>query len=62
MRDGFDKEYATTYLREVEFLKSLGIRYTFVKSLNNVSVYKYEKTPELFEALGFFYMSKRGIK
>lgn len=62
MREGFDKEYSTSFLREVGFLKQCGIRYTFVKTVGDVSVYKYEKTPELFAALESFYATTREIK
>lgn len=53
----FDKEYATMWKREMLFLREKGIRYTFVKKTQNfrIPVYKYEKTPELFEALQEFY-------
>lgn len=54
----FDKEYATNYLREVEYLSGKGIRYTFVKERDGVSTYKYTKTQELFEALCLFYCEK----
>jgi hypothetical protein len=55
MNKKYDKEYSTQFLKEVEFLSSKGIRYTFVKSNDGISTYKYEKTQELFEALAFFY-------
>lgn len=51
MRSKFDKEYSTQYKKEVEFLKSRGIDYTFVKEINGISTYKYTKTKELFESL-----------
>ena len=51
----FDKEYQTQYLAEVNFLTDKGIRYTFVKKINGLITYKYEKTKELFEALLDFY-------
>jgi hypothetical protein len=51
----FDKEYSTQYKKEVEYLESFGIRYTFVKNIQNISTYKYKKTPELFKALELFY-------
>lgn len=54
-RKKFDKEYATQYKNEVTYLEDLGIRYTFVKNINNISTYKYMKTPELFKALVLFY-------
>ena len=51
MRSKFDKEYSTQYKKEVEFLKSRGINYTFVKEINGISTYKYTKTKDLFESL-----------
>ncbi len=54
----YDKEYATQFLQEVEFLSSVGIRYTFVKFNEGISTYKYAKTQELFEALVLFYMQR----
>ena len=58
MRYKFDKEYSTQFKQEVEYLEKLGIRYTFVKNINNISTYKYTKTSELFNALGIFYAQK----
>lgn len=51
----FDKEYQTQYLAEVNFLTENNIRYTFVKKVNGLITYKYEKTKELFGALSNFY-------
>lgn len=51
----FDKEYSTQYIKEVEFLKMCNIEYTFVKVVDGVTIYKYTKTPQLFNALKFFY-------
>lgn len=51
----FDKEYKTQWIKEVEFLKSVGMRYTYVKIENGVSTYKYTKNWELFEQLSIFY-------
>ena len=51
----FDKEYATQYEREMIFLASKGIRYTFVKTINGLTTYKYTKTKQLFSALAEFY-------
>jgi len=53
-----DKEYQTCFLREVKFLTDLGIRYSFVKTIDGSRVYKYEKTPKLFNALSLFYCDK----
>ena len=54
----FDKEYSTQYTPEMKFLLEQGIKYTFVKEINGVTTYKYEKTPELFKALEIFYANK----
>ena len=51
----FDKEYQTQYVKEVQFLLECGIKYTFVKQINGIDTYKYEKTPDLFKALFIFY-------
>jgi hypothetical protein len=51
----FDKEYKTQYTKEVQYLKSVGINYVFVKNENDVDTYKYKKTSELFNALAIFY-------
>ena len=56
----FDTEYSTMWHKEVDFLTSKGIRYTFVKKTRDygISVYKYAKTPALFAALVEFYSTK----
>jgi hypothetical protein len=54
----FDKEYATQYTPEMKYLESVGIKYKFVKILNEVNTYKYTKSPELFHALEIFYAQK----
>lgn len=50
----FDKEYSTQYTPEKDYLLSKNIKPSFVKVINNVTTYKYDKTPELFKALVFF--------
>lgn len=55
MNNGWDKEYSTNSLRELDYLTSQGIKYVFVKTFNGVRVYKYTKTKELFEALTKYY-------
>lgn len=57
----FDMEYMTMLRAEVDYLGSLGIKYTFVKRNNGISQYKYKKTSELFEALRLFYGMKEKI-
>jgi glutaredoxin-related protein len=54
----FDKEYSTQYTPEMKYLESIGIKYNFVKVINEVNTYKYSKTPELFHALEIFYAQK----
>lgn len=54
----FDIEYQTQWREEVDFLKSVGINYTFVKKENGVSKYKYKKNSELFMQLAIFYRKK----
>lgn len=51
----FDKEYSTQWMSEVLFLKSRGIRYSFVKNINGIDTYKYTKSLELFRTLAEFY-------
>lgn len=55
----FDKEYQTQYFSEVCWLTEHGIRYTFVKKVNGLITYKYEKTAELFETLTEFYKTQK---
>ena len=55
----FDIEYQTQWRDEVDFLKSVGIRYTFAKrSKEGISTYKYKKSSELFKQLAIFYANK----
>lgn len=51
----FDKEYSTQYAPEKEYLLRIGIFPSFIKTINKVTTYKYEKTGELFKALSYFY-------
>jgi len=51
----FDKEYSTQFVDEMKFLQEHGINYTFVKTINGITTYKYEKTPQLFYWLRIFY-------
>lgn len=50
-----DKEYQTMFLREKDFLKEKGICPSFMKEIDGIKIYKYTKTPQLFEALRIFY-------
>lgn len=54
----FDIEYRTQYTPEKEYLLSVGIKPTYVKVIDEVTTYKYKKTPELFKALAIFYAQK----
>ena len=59
MKKCFDIEYQTQWRAEVDFLKSVGIRYEFAKrSKEGISTYKYEKSSELFKQLAIFYADK----
>ena len=53
----FDKEYNTQWRKEMEYLRSRGIEYTFAKRVGEYKIptYKYKKTPQLFLALAEFY-------
>lgn len=57
----FDKEYATQWRREIQFLENKGISYTYAKKHPKYPIitYKYTKTPELFLALAEFYNQVR---
>ena len=54
----FDIEYSTQYTPEKEYLLTNGIKPSFVKVINEVTTYKYKKTPELFHYLEIFYAQK----
>lgn len=54
----FDIEYSTQYTPEKDYLMNNGIAPSFVKVINEVTTYKYKKTPELFKMLEFFYANK----
>ena len=46
----FDKEYSTSYIDEMLFLREKGIRYTWVYvNEDNVSVWKYKKEKKLWK-------------
>lgn len=54
----FDKEYSTQFNKERDYLMSVGIKPTFVKIVEGVTTYKYEKNERLFKNLSFFYADK----
>lgn len=58
----YDIEYSTQYRKEVEYLKSCGIPYNYVKRVDEVPTYKYTKCQRLFELLAFFYGEVLGRK
>jgi len=58
----FDKEYSTQFTPEMKYLQSVGINYVFVKDINDVTTYKYEKSPELFKHLEIFYLELKKQK
>lgn len=55
MNKKFDYEYSTQYVKEMKFLESAGIMYSFVKEIDGVTTYKYIKNSRLFKALSVFY-------
>lgn len=50
-----DKEYQTNWYEEVNYLSQHGIRYSFVKNVDGVTIWKYKKNVELFKNLMNFY-------
>ena len=50
-----DREYASNWWEEVEYLLDHGIRYTFVKTIDGITVWKFHKTEKLFQTLTDFY-------
>ena len=56
----WDKEYQTSFLDEVLFLKSKGIRYTWVyKHEDGLSVWKFRKEKRLWSALAEMYSNTK---
>lgn len=53
----FDREYATEWRKERDWLAERGFQPTYVKHVGdgNIERYKYRKTPALFESLAVFY-------
>ena len=59
-KNKWDKEYATSFLDEVLFLKYKGIRYTWVYTNDDdISVCKYKKEKRLWDALSEMYASEK---
>lgn len=56
----WDKEYQTSFFDEVIFLKSKGIRYTWVyKNDDGISVWKYRKEKRLWSVLADMYSNAK---
>lgn len=56
----WDKEYSTSFIDEVAFLKTKKIRYTWVyKSDSGISVWKYKKEKSLWDALSEMYSNTK---
>jgi len=53
----FDKEYATQWSLEVDYLSTKGIKPVFIKRDSQIRTYKFTKTDELFKALTEFYIT-----
>lgn len=55
----YDMEYSTQWVEEMKWLRERKIMYSFVKTIDGITTYKYTKTPELFSALVDFYSIKK---
>lgn len=52
----WDKEYSTSFINEVTFLKTKGIRYTWVYTNDDgISVWKFTKNKQLWDSLSEMY-------
>lgn len=52
-----DHEYCCVWAEEQQALTKRGIRYTFVKTVDGVTTWKYRKDEKLFLALAEFYQN-----
>ena len=50
-----DHEYSCVWVDEFDYLISRGIRYTFVKTIDGITVWKFQKNEKLFRSLADFY-------
>jgi len=50
-----DREYSCVWNEECNYLTQHGIKYTFVKNIDGLTVWKFRKDYELFSALASFY-------
>ena len=56
----FDKEYSTSFIEEMQFLRKKGIRYTWVYiNEDGITVWKYVKEKRLWDALSEMYSNKK---
>ena len=56
----FDKEYSTSFIEEMQFLRKKGIRYTWVYiNEDKISVWKYKKEKKLWDALSEMYSDSK---
>ena len=56
----FDKEYSTSFIEEMQFLRKKGIRYTWVYiNEGGITVWKYTKEKRLWDALSEMYSNKK---
>ena len=63
-KSAYDKEYATQFRKEMEYLKECGIEPTYTRrgGTYHIPTYKYTKTPELFKVVAEFYEQQRNEK
>ena len=60
MKNKWNKEYQTSFLDEVIFLKENGIRYTWVyTNTEGKSVWKFKKEKRLWDALAEMYSNTK---
>ena len=52
-----NNDYITSNSDEVQELRRCGIRYTFVKVVDGITIWKYDKNPRLFEVLKNYYIN-----
>lgn len=51
----FDTEYPCQWAKEQQWLSEHGVRYTFVKTIDGITTWKYKKNLQLFKSLCLFY-------
>lgn len=55
VRIKIDQEYSCVWYEEFDYLIKHGLMYTFVKTIDGVTVWKFKKTERLFLILADFY-------